>query len=79
MSFLKSIFKTKHQPIHSYEEFWSWFAGNAKRFYKVVKGQGNIEKDFLDKLSPKLKELKDGFWYLTGMHDDNTAELVIYC
>src|SRR5688572_18250315 len=77
MSFLKSIFKTKDDPIQSYEDFWSWFRRHERAFYKVVKGQGNIEKDFFDKLSPKLNELKDGFWYLTGMYDDNTAELVI--
>ncbi len=77
MSFLKNIFKTKDEPIHSYEDFWNWFTRNAKTFRKVVKGQGNVEKDFFDKLSPKLKELKDGFWYLTGMYDDDTAELVI--
>src|SRR4051812_1581847 len=77
MSFLKSIFKTKDEPIQSYEDFWNWFARNAKTFHKVVKEQGNVNKDFFDKLSPKLKELKDGFWYLTGMYDDNAAELVI--
>ena len=77
MSFLKSIFKTKDEPIFSYSDFWNWFERNAKTFHKVVKGQGNVEKDFFDKLSPKLNELKDGFWYLTGMYDDTTAELVV--
>jgi Family of unknown function (DUF695) len=77
MSFLKNIFKTKDKPVQSYEDFWNWFRQNEKIFHKVVKGQGNIEKDFFDKLSPKLNELKDGFFYLTGMYDDNTAELDI--
>jgi hypothetical protein len=77
MSFLKSIFKAKDEPIHSNSDFWNWFEKNAKTFHKVVKGQGNVEMDFFDKLSPKLDELKDGFWFLTGMYDDNTAELVI--
>lgn len=77
MSFLKSIFKTKHEPIHSYSDFWTWFEKNAKTFYKVVKGPGNIKKDFFNKLSPKLDGLKDGFWFLTGIYDDNTVELVI--
>ena len=76
MSFLK-IFKTKDEPIHSYVDFWKWFHKNAKVFFKVVKGQGNIEKDFFDKLSPKLDELKDGFWYVTGMYSDDLAELII--
>ncbi|HYK57167.1 MAG TPA: DUF695 domain-containing protein, partial [Flavisolibacter sp.] len=77
MRILKSIFKTKDAPIQSYEGFWNWFLRHEKAFYKVVKTQGNIEKDFFDKLSPKLHELKDGFLYLTGMYDDDTVELVI--
>lgn len=77
MSFLKNIFKTKDEPVQSYEDFWNWFRKNEKTFHKVVKGQGNMEKDFFDKLSPKLNELKDGFFYVTGMYDENTAELVI--
>lgn len=77
MNFLKGIFKTKDEPIHSYDDFWNWFNKNAKAFHKVVKEQGDIEKDFFNKLSIKLNELKDGYWYLTGMCDDHTAELVI--
>lgn len=77
MSFLKNNFKTKDESIRTYEDFWNWFCRHEKAFYKVVEGQGDIEKDFFDKLSPKLNELKDGFWYLTGMYGDNTAELVI--
>ena len=77
MTFFKSIFKTKEQPIHTYEDFWKWFERNSKTFYKVVKEQSEIEKKFFDKLSPKLNELKDGFWYLTGMYNEDTAELVI--
>lgn len=77
MSFLQNIFRAKTKPIHSYDEFWNSFDRNAKVFHKVVKGKGNIEKNFFDKLSPKLNELKDGFSYLTGMCDDDTAELVI--
>ena len=30
--------------------------------------------DFLDKISPKLDELKEGFYYLCGMYDEKTAE-----
>lgn len=77
MSFLKSIFKTKEKPIRTYADFWNWFCKKEKIFFKVVKDQGNFEKDFFDKLSPKLNELKEGYWFLTGMFDDNTAELVI--
>lgn len=77
MRFLKNLFGKKEQPIRSYEDFWAWFQTNELKFYAIVKSGKNPEKDFFDKLSPKLEELKDGFFYMSGMLDDNTAELVL--
>lgn len=77
MSFIKNIFGKKDEPIKSYSDFWIWFQKNEKTFFNVVKFQKNIEKGFFDKLSSKLTELKDGYYYLTGMYDDNTVELVL--
>jgi hypothetical protein len=77
MSFLKKIFSTKEEKINNYNDFWNWFQQNEKIFFKVLKESGNIEKDFFDKLSPKLKELRDGYYFLTGMMNDTTAELVL--
>src|SRR5687768_5627678 len=77
MKLLKTLFKKKEEPIKSYDDFWRWFEKNQKAFFKVVKQQKDVEKNFLDKLSPKLEELKDGFYYLTGMCDDATVELII--
>ncbi|WP_217604413.1 DUF695 domain-containing protein [Chitinophaga sp. GbtcB8] len=77
MGLLKSIFSKKEEPITSYEDFWNWFRKNEKTFFKVVKERGDIEKIFFDKLSSRLGELKEGFYFLTGMLDDNTVDLVI--
>ncbi|HET7115834.1 MAG TPA: hypothetical protein VFI29_05060 [Hanamia sp.] len=80
MSFLKSIFGKKDDPVKSYSDFWNWFSHHEKDFFNVVnsrKGSKEIEESFFDKLSPKLGELKDGYFYLTGMFDDNTVELVL--
>ncbi len=77
MGLLTNIFGKKESAINSYEDFWVWFQENEKNFFNVVKQQKNIEKDFFNKLSPKLNQLKEGFFYLTGMFDSNTAELVI--
>lgn len=77
MSFLKNIFGKKDEPINNYADFWTWFQKNEKAFFNVVKSRQNIEKYFFDKLSPKLAELKDGYFYLTGMDDDNTVELIL--
>jgi Family of unknown function (DUF695) len=77
MSILKNLLPKKELPISSYQEFWDWFQKNEKDFFKVVKNHDNIEHDFFRKLSPKLNELREGFFYLTGMLDNNTAELII--
>lgn len=77
MSFLKNIFRKKEQPIKTYDDFWTWFQSNERKFYDIVRSGQNPEKDFFNKLSPKLDELKDGYFYLTGMFDENTAELVL--
>ena len=77
MSLIKSILRAKQQPIHSYESFWSWFQENERTFFKIVRNGDHIEKDFFGKLGPKLKQLNDGFYYLTGMYDNDTAELII--
>ncbi|MBJ6118107.1 DUF695 domain-containing protein [Pontibacter sp. BT310] len=77
MKLLRSMLQKEDKPVRSYEEFWAWFQKNERAFYQVVKNEGNLERDFFDKLSPKLADLKDGFFFLTGMYDDNTAELVL--
>jgi hypothetical protein len=77
MSFLRSIFKAKDEPIRSSHDFWDWFQKNEKAFFKAVKDGNNIERDFFDKLGPKLREIKDGVFFVTGMFNDHTAELIL--
>jgi Family of unknown function (DUF695) len=77
MSLLKKMFGKKDEPINSYSDFWNWFQNNEKTFHHVVKQHKNIEKEFFDIISPKLLELKEGFFFLTGMFDDNTVELIL--
>ncbi len=77
MNFLKPIFSKKEESINSYSDFWNWFQKNERKFYKVLKEEGNVNKIFFEKLGPKLNELKEGFWYLAGMYNDEVAELII--
>lgn len=77
MSLLKTLFGKKSRPIESYSDFWEWFMKNEKKFLQAVKEHDNINELFFNKLSPKLEELNDGFWFLAGMHDENTAELIL--
>ena len=77
MSFLDKILGKKGSPIESYSDFWNWFLKHEKEFFKVVQKGDNIHTDFFDKMYPKLNEVHDGFYYLTGMFDDQTAELIL--
>jgi hypothetical protein len=77
MSFLDKILGKKESPIVTYTDFWNWFLKYEKDFLRVVQKGENIHKDFFDKLSPKLDEVHDGIYFLTGMYDDQTAELVL--
>lgn len=77
MNFLKNIFGKKEAPIKSYSDFWDWFLKNEKEFFKVVQKGDNINKGFFDFLSPKLDEIHDGIYFLTGMFDSKTAELIL--
>ena len=66
MSFIKNIFGKSEEPIASYDDFWAWFERNEKAFAKVVKERGDIEHEFFDKVTPKLNQLVDGLFFLTG-------------
>jgi len=77
MGFFDKLFGKKEDKIQTNEDFWNWFIANEQTFFKVVKTSKNIEKDFFNQLSTKLEKLQDGYFFLTGMFDDNTAELVL--
>jgi hypothetical protein len=77
VSFLKDLFSKKEEPIQTYADFWNWFLRNERSFHKTIKNHNNIEEDFFNKLSPKLDALHEGYFFLTGMLDDNTAELIL--
>ncbi len=77
MKFIKNLFSRKEKPINSNKDFWDWFVENEKVFHKVVNNHKNIEKDFLDKLAPKLDQIREGIFYLTGMKTELEAELIL--
>lgn len=78
MKFLKNIFGSKEdEPINSYADFWNWFSNNQKKFHQVVKQHNNIEQGFFDQLTPKLDQLHEDIYFVSGMADEHTAELVL--
>ncbi len=77
MSILKHIFNISEPPVTSEVEFWDWFQRNERGFYKAISTNQDVEDDFLQKLAPKLNELREGYYFLAGMMNNDTAELII--
>lgn len=59
-----------------YQEFWNWFKENSNSFHQAIKTREGLEENFFDKLAPKLNELREGIFFLTGMMNEATAELI---
>lgn len=77
MNFLKNIFGKENTKINSNRDFWNWFVQNEKTFFNVVKNSNNIHTNFFNKLSPKLEDLREGYFFVSGMFNNETAELVL--
>jgi len=76
MRFFNRLFK-KEIPITSQADFWNWFVKNQKRFFKVIKEGQRVESLFFNELSDKLSVLNKGCYFLVGMYDADTAELIL--
>jgi hypothetical protein len=63
--------------VRNNQDFWSWFLQHEKSFYSIVKSGQDIENGFFNHLSQKLGELGEGYYFLTGMLDEETVELVL--
>lgn len=81
MGFLSKIIgrsETPTKPIESYADFWGWFAEHQSGFHKIIqtKDSARIEREVFPPLSAALGQIKDGFFFLMGMVDSSTADLV---
>ena len=84
MSFFKKLFGGKEEKLtqpqtNIHAEFWQWFQQNQKDFHRIINGMNRetIEREFFDKLSPELEKVHKGIFFLTGMFDTETAELIL--
>lgn len=81
MGILDKVFGKKEinikSDINTYQDFWEWFATREKDFYEIVKNRTYIEAEFFEVISPKLRQINEGYYFLAGISDDSTAELII--
>jgi len=66
-----------NSSTYSCADFWAWFQANEAAFHASVKANERVVETFLDKLGPELAKLKEGLYFLTGMCDESTAELIL--
>lgn len=79
MGFFSNLFSKKETPvtnIHTNADFWNWFKQHEAKFYEITKSGENVHL-FHDKLAPKLQQLRDGYYFLSGMLTNDVAELII--
>ncbi|MDJ1481855.1 DUF695 domain-containing protein [Cytophagaceae bacterium YF14B1] len=76
MSFLNNIIDAQNEVTQQYVDFWDWFKKHAKTFFYVVKQRENIETDFFEKLSEQLNVFNESLYFVVGMPDEDTVELI---
>jgi len=77
MSIIRNVFNPKMESTQPYQAFWNWFRKHEKSFFEVVKAGEEIDAKFFNLLSPKLDDVKKGIFFLTGMHNEDTVELIL--
>lgn len=76
MRVLRNLLSKKPATPYAIPDFWNWFQSEAKHFHAVVKKGSAIEGEFLKKVSFQLQRLETGIYLLTGMANEETAELI---
>ena len=80
MSFLSKLFGGGKAPetIETYADFWAWFVEHEAEFHSIVRSKdtSKIENDFFGPLGSKLRQIKDGIFFLVGMLDDETVDMI---
>lgn len=72
-----NLLSEKHNTELGYADFWDWFRKNEQEFYQIIKNNRDIPTNFLNKMGDRLESIKpDSFYYLCGMYDENTAEVI---
>lgn len=77
MKFLRRMFPSKYENIVTHKDFWDWFTIHQKKLWKTIYNGEKIEEVFFDTMMSKLNQIKDGIYFLAGMYDHQTAELIL--
>lgn len=76
MSLFRKLFKPpKEKPILSYKDFWDWFAQNEKTFRKAITTNKQVQENFLQVVSEKACEWREGMFVAAGLTAAGVVEL----
>ena|SRR6218665_171325 len=73
---MKNIFNYNQDLVNACTVFWNWFCENEKKFYNALSERKNVENDFFNPLTDTLDKLREGLYFVAGMPDKQTAELI---
>src|SRR5690349_21419214 len=76
MGIFDRLFGNPSENVNPYAAFWKWFAQHERRFHQAVMTGNNVEEEFLNGLSDELEKIRDGFFFITGVFDEETVKLV---
>ena len=74
----KAFHNAQEQHAGQYAAFWKWFAEQQTAFYQILK-QGDsetINDNFCDPLMDQLSQIREGCYFLAGIDNTDTAELI---
>ncbi|GHU14055.1 hypothetical protein FACS189441_2870 [Betaproteobacteria bacterium] len=75
----KGFARQKEALTQACHEFWKRFQQHAAEFFAVL-DQGtpdDVDEKFFRKIAPWLENISNEFFYLAGMYDEHTAELIL--
>jgi hypothetical protein len=76
MSLFRKFFPAKkEQPVTSYQDFWEWFVRNEKAFRKAMTTNLLVQETFLQPVSDKACQWREGMFMAAGVKANGDIEL----
>jgi hypothetical protein len=77
----KGFAQQKEELVQAIRAFWARFQQHAPEFFAVLDqhptSPDDVDEKFFEQITPWLENISEGFFFLAGMSDEHTAELIL--
>jgi hypothetical protein len=77
----KGFAHQKEELAQAYRTFWARFQQHAPKFFAVLDqnpaSPDDVDKKFFGQIASWLENISEGVFFLAGMYDEHTAELIL--